>query len=227
MKKVLTLALTGVLACTAFAQSTSNTVGFINQTLPTGFSTFSATPTGLSNGEAAGDYIAGQGTPGDVIYEFSGGAWVAYAYSAAWTGLTFTYNSTYLYRNNSGAAQNLVIAGAVVEEGTDVTMGDFTVGFNGYGHALPIDVDLDSDDLTLAADGFASGDVLYDNSGGAWVAYTYNGATYGLDLLAGEGYLVKVNSAPFTWDYTVGSAPAAVVPATRKSAKVRTASALN
>ena len=228
MKKVLILCLTGALACTAFADSSiSNTVGFINQTVTPGFSTFSATPIGTGVDVPAGDYIAGQGTPGDIVYAREGAAWVGYAHSATWAGLNFTYNRAYLYRNNSGSSQNLVIAGDVVEEGTDLAMGSFVLGFNGYGHAIPMDVDLDSNDLTLAADGFSNGDVLYEHNGSAWVAYTYDGSTYGLDLLAGESYLVKVNSAAFDWDYTVGTTPAAVVPQARKSAKVRAASAIN
>lgn len=230
MKKALVLTLTGILAVAAFATESdpSNTVGFINQTVGTGFSTFAACPVGTAAGVAAGDYIGGQGTAGDVIYERSGAAWVAYAWSAAWTGLTFTYNNAYLYRNNSGSAQSLVIAGDVIAEGTNLTMRNFTTGFNGFGNPLPMNVDLDTDDLTLAADGFSAGDIIYAHNGTAWVAFTYNGTTYGLDLLAGESYLVKINSAAFTWDYTVGAAPAAVqAPATRKVSKTQTISALN
>ncbi len=230
MKKALVLTLTGICAVAAFATESdpSNTVGFINQTVTTGFSTFSACPIGTSVGAPASNYIAGQGTAGDRIYKRAGSAWVNYNWSPTWTGLTFDYNSAYLYKNNSGSGQSLVVAGDVIAEGTALTMATFVTGFNGFGNPLPLNIDLDGDDLTLDADGFNSGDRIYSHNGTAWVAFNFNGSTYGLDLLAGESYLVKINGAGFTWDYTVGAAPAAVEgPAARKVAKTQTISSLN
>jgi hypothetical protein len=88
-------------------------------------------------------------------------------------------------------------------------MKNFGTGYQGFGNPLPMDIDLDGDDLTLAADGFASGDKIL-NWSGSWSTYTYNGTTYGLDLLAGKSYIFRVASA-FTWDYTVAAAPAAAI----------------
>jgi hypothetical protein len=230
MKKLLTIALTGVLAASVFAVESdpSNTVGFINQVLPTGFSTFSFCPVGLANPEAAGDYIAGQGTAGDIIYSRDGAAWVAYAWSAGWAGLNAVYNKAYLYKNNSGSAQSLVVAGDVIPEGTNVTMATFSAAnYNGFGNPLPMNIDLDTDDLSLDADGFQAGDRIYEMVGGAWVNYNYNGTTYGVDLMAGEAYLFYTASA-FTWDYTIPTPPAvAVAPVqVRKVASVNNAEAL-
>jgi len=226
MKKLMTLALTGVLAVAAFAVESdpSNTVGFINQVLASGYSTFSACPIGTTVGGAASDYIAGQGTDGDRIFERSGAAWVSYVWSADWTGVPFTYNTCYLYKNNAGAAQNLVVAGDVVAEGTDLGMGDFAAGvFNGFGNPLPLDIDLDADDLTLAEDGFAAGDRIYAMNNGAWVNFTYDGTTYGTDLMAGEAYLVKT-AGDVDWDYTVGGGAMAVIPVgVKKVTSVRSA----
>jgi hypothetical protein len=230
MKKALVLALTGVCVVVAFATESdpSNTVGFINQTVTTGYSTFSACPTGISVAVPASGYIAGQGSVGDIIYERPGAAWVAYAWSPTWAGLNFTYNNAYLYRNNSGSAQSLVIAGNVIAEGTNLVMRNFVTGFNGFGNPLPLNIDLDTDDLGLDADGFNSGDIIYAHNGAAWVAFTYNGATYGVDFLAGESYLVKVNGAAFTYDVTVGAAPAAVTaPGVQKVSKAQSISVLN
>lgn len=230
MKKALVLALTGICAVAAFATESdpSNTVGFINQTVNAGYSTFSACPIGVGVSVPASSYIAGQGSVGDIIYERPGASWVAYAWSPTWAGLNFTYNNAYLYRNNSGSAQSLVIAGDVIAEGTALTMRNFNTGFNGFGNPLPMNIDLDTDDMSLDADGFNSGDIIYAHNGASWVAFTYNGALYGLDLMAGESYLFKVNGAAFTWDTTVGAAPAALeAPAARKVAKTQSISALN
>ena len=230
MKKALVLALTGICAVAAFATESdpSNTVGFINQTTPVGTSAFSACPIGTGVALPASGFIAGQGTAGDKIYKRVGAAWVSFNWSPNWTGLTFDYNSAYLYQNNSGSAQSLVVAGPVVAEGTNLTMGTFGMGLNGWGNPLPLNIDLDGDDMDLVASGFASGDRIYNRSGAAWVGYTYNGAVFGLDLMAGEAYLVQINSAPMVWNHIVGSTPAAVVaPACNRVSKTQTISALN
>jgi hypothetical protein len=215
MKKLLTIGFTGILAVAALAVESdpSNTVGFISQTLGTGFSTFSACPIGLAADAPAADYIAGQGIPGDVIYKHNGTAWSGYAWTADWTGLTFDYNSAFLFKNNSGAAESLVIAGDVIPVGTDLAMGTFASGtYAAWGNPLPMDIDLDVDDCTLAADGFASGDKIFKHNGTAWSGYMYNGTTYGgLVLDAGETFLVKIDGAhaDVSWDYLVGGAAVA------------------
>lgn len=211
MKKVLTIALTGVLAAAALAVESdpSNTVGFISQTLGSGFSTFSACPIGNTTGAAAGDYIGGQGLPGDVIYKWEA-AWFPYNHDPSWTGLSFDYNAGYLYKNNSGSAQTLVVAGDVIAEGTALTMGTFPGGFFGWGNPLPMDIALDTDDLGLYAN-LTVGDKIY-NWEAAWFPYTFDGSTTGLTMPAGESLLFKT-AAGFTWNYTVGGAAVATTPA--------------
>jgi hypothetical protein len=216
MKKVLTIALTGVLAAAALAVESdpSNTVGFISHaTTPNVYTAFSACPMGLGAGVAAADVIGGQGASGDKILRFTT-AYSSFLWTAdgTWGGLTLDYNGTYMYRNGHGVAGTLVIAGDVIAEGTTVTMADFGVGFKGFGNPLPMDVDLDTDDLTLAADGFASGDKILDWNGAGWASYTYNGTSYGVDLTAGKSYVFKT-AAPFTWDYTVGGGAMAEIEA--------------
>ena len=236
MKKALVLALTGICAVAAFATESdpSNTVGFINQTLTTNYSTFSACPTGVSVAVPASSYIAGQGSVGDIIYERPGAAWVAYGWSPTWAGLTFTYNNAYLYKNNSGSAQSLVIAGPVIEEGTALTMRNFVAGFNGFGNPLPVNIDLDGaapDDYGLNEQGFDPTDIIYSHNGAAWVAFTMGvDQMYGLDLLAGESYLFKINTGAFTWTADWGPAPAtasAVEAPAPKVAKSQSISVLN
>jgi hypothetical protein len=210
MKKVLTIALTGILATAALAieSDPSNTVGFISQTLPTGFSAFSACPIGDVTGATGGDYIGGQGLPGDIIYKWQG-FWAPYNHSAAWTGLTFDYNSGYLYKNNSGSAQTLVVAGDVIAEGTALNMATSTGGFFGWGNPLPMDIDLDTDDLGLYAN-LTTNDKLY-NWQGFWAPYTFNGTATGLTVPAGETILFNT-AAAFSWDYTVGGGALATAP---------------
>lgn len=207
----------------------SNTVGFINQTVTTGFSTFSACPIGTSVGAPASNYIAGQGTAGDRIYKRAGSAWVNYNWSPTWTGLTFDYNSAYLYKNNSGSGQSLVVAGDVIAEGTALTMATFVTGFNGFGNPLPLNIDLDGDDLTLDANSLRTPATVSTRTTEplGWPS-TSTAAPTVWTCLAGKSYLVKINGAGFTWDYTVGAAPAAVEgPAARKVAKTQTISSLN
>lgn len=233
MKKALVLALTGICAVAAFATESdpSNTVGFINQTVTTGYSTFSACPTGVSVAVPASGYIAGQGSVGDIIYERPGAAWVAYGWSPTWAGLNFTYNNAYLYKNNSGSAQSLVIAGDVIAAGTALTMRNFVAGFNGFGNPLPLNIDLDTNDYGLNAQGFDPTDTIYSHNGAAWVAFTMGiSEVYGLDLLAGESYLFKINTGAFTWTATVGAPASAVsveAPVAPKVAKTQSISALN
>lgn len=210
MKKVLTIALTGVLAAAALAVESdpSNTVGFISQTVPSGFSVFSACPIGDVVGVDAGDYIGGQGLPGDIIYKWQG-TWFPYNHDANWTGLTFDYNAGFLYRNNSGNSQTLVVAGDVIPEGTTLTMGVFPGGFHAWGNPLPLDIDLDTDDLGLYAN-LADGDIIY-NWQGTWFPFTYTGGTSGLTMNAGESFLFNT-AAGFSWDYTIGGGALATSP---------------
>jgi hypothetical protein len=211
MKKVLTIALTGVLAAAALAVESdpSNTVGFISQTLPAGYSTFSACPVGQAAGAAAGDFIGGQGLPGDVIYKWQG-YWAPYNHTAAWTGLTFDFNAGYTYANNSGSAQTLVIAGDVIAEGTAINMATSTGGYFAWGNPLPMDLALDTDDLGLYAQ-IAANDKIY-NWQGFWAPFTFDGTQTGLTIAAGESVLFST-AAGFTWDYTVGGAAVATAPA--------------
>ena len=211
MKKILAVALTGVFAVAAFAieSDPSNTVGFISQTLDMGFSPFSPCPVGVGPVVDASDYIAGQGTTGDVIYKWELGGWFPYNHNATWAGLTFDAGIGYLYANNSGAAQSLVIAGDVIPEGTTVAMGTLPAGtFQGWGNPLPMDIDLDTDDLGL---GLVANDVIYNWEFGGWFPYTHDGTTYALDLMAGESYLF-LSQNEIVWEYTIGAAPVAVAP---------------
>ncbi len=229
MKKLLAIALIGVLAAAALAVESdpSNTVGFVSQTVPDGNSAFGICPQGLEVDKSVGLILGGQGTDGDKIYEMVAGAWVTWTKTAgSWGALLMSYNEGFLYNNDTGADQSLVVAGDVVAEGTVVDMGDFPAGQNVmWGNPLPIDIDLDTDDLGL---GFQNGDKIYDMAGGAWVTWTYDGFTYGLDLLIGEGYLFKVDAAnpAIDWNYTVGSAPAAVQNDVRKVAKAASAASV-
>jgi len=185
MKKLLTLALTGVLAAAALAVESepSNTVGFISRTVnPNTYTSFSACPMGLGTAVPALNVIGGQGATGDKVLKFTN-AWST-------TMATFT-----------GAA-----------------------GFKPFGNPLPLNIDLDTDDLTLDADGFNSGDKILDWTG-AWTTYTYNGTTYGVDLMAGKSYIFRI-AAPFTWEYTIPTgAVASEGPVVRKAAKSQSAAA--
>jgi len=213
MKKLLTIAFTGVLAVAALAVESdpSNTVGFISRSCaPSSYAAFSACPMGLGTAVPATGVIGGQGASGDKVLKWAG-FWSSFSWTAdnTWGGLTLDYNGTYLYYNGHGVNATLVVAGDVIPEGTNVTMATFsTIGFNAFGNPLPMDIDLDTDDLTLSADGFAAGDKILDWVG-FWSSYTYNGTTYGLDLLAGKSYMFNIASGAFTWDYTIPM-PAAV-----------------
>lgn len=224
MKKLLTLALTGVLAAAALAVESepSNTVGFISRNVnPNTYTSFSACPMGLGTAVPALNVIGGQGATGDKVLKFTN-AWSTYNWTAdnTWGGLTLDYNGTYLYRRGAGVAGTLVVAGDVIPEGTTVTMATFTgaAGYKPFGNPLPLNVDLDTDDLDLDADGFNSGDKILDWTG-AWTTYTYNGTTYGVDLMAGKSYIFRI-AAPFTWEYTIPTgAVASEGPVVRKAAK--------
>lgn len=230
MKKLLTIAFTGVLAVAALAVESdpSNTVGFISRSCANNaYVAFSACPMGLGTAVPASGVIGGQGASGDKILKWSG-SWSTYAWTAdnTWGGLTLDYNGTYLYRNGHGVTGTLVVAGDVIPEGTNVTMKNFGTGFQGFGNPLPMDIALDTDDLTLAADGFAAGDKIL-NWSGSWSTYTYNGTTYGLSLLAGKSYIFRVANA-FVWDYTVAAAPAASIEVpTVQKVRANNATALN
>ena len=148
MKKILAVALTSVFAVAAFAieSDPSNTVGFISQTLEAGFSTFAPCPIGAGPSVNALDYISGQGSAGDKIYKWENGGWSQYPYSN-WSTLTFEPGVACLYNNTSGSNQSLVIAGDVIPEGTTVAMGTIPAGIAAWGNPLPMDIDLDTDDL--------------------------------------------------------------------------------
>ena len=232
MKKLLTLALTGVLAAAALAVESepSNTVGFISRSTTAGsYTAFSACPKGLGIDMPAVSVLGTQGFNGDQILAYDGG-WLTYSYTPdnSWGGLTMDYNGMYIYRNNHGAAATLVVAGDVIPEGTNVTLATFP-GANtyvGFGNPLPMDVDLDTNDLTLDADGFATGDIVLEYNGG-WLTYVYNGATYGYDLTAGRSYVMRTGVA-FTWDYTIPTgAVASTSTAPLKVAKAATSVELN
>ena len=227
MKKALVLALTGVCVVVAFATESdpSNTVGFINQTVPVGYSTFSACPIGAGVGVSAATYLAGQGSPTDKIFEYTPGGWVPYDYAFWASSLNFNYNSHYVYQNLAGFPQSLVIAGDVIAEGTPLLMGNFVPGFNGYGHPLPMNNNLNVDDLDLIASGYGTaGDAIYEMSSGSWVPYVF---PFLPTLNAGESYIVKSGST-FTWNYTVGATPVAVeTPSVRKTAKSQSISNLD
>lgn len=207
MKKLLTLALTGVLAAAALAVESdpSNTVGFISRSAaPNTYVAFSACPMGLGVAVPALNVIGGQGITGDKILKFTN-AWSTYGWTAdnTWGGLTLDYNGTYLYRKAT-VAGTLVVAGDVIPEGTAVTMATFSAGagYKPFGNPLPMDIDLDTDDLTLDADGFNAGDKILDWTG-AWTTYTYNGTTYGVDLLAGKSYIFRIATGGWSWTYTI------------------------
>jgi hypothetical protein len=231
MKKVLSIGLVGMISVAALAieSDPSNTVGFISHNLTAAgaaFTSFSSTPMGSASGVLATDIIGGQGANGDYILK-----WIGYwqtknwDVSGTWSGLTMDYNAFYLYYNSTGSDQTLVVAGDVIPEGTPVVFADLAVGYTGFGNPLPMDIDMATDQagLELGADGFVSGDFIL-RWAGYWATHTYNGATYSpaLTLTAGNSYLLNAANA-FTWDYTVGTAPAplAVVnaPAKRKVAR--------
>jgi hypothetical protein len=225
MKKLLTLALTGILAAAALAVESepSNTVGFISRSTTAGsYTTFSACPKGLGIDMPAFDVLGTQGFTGDQILTYQAG-WVTYSYTPdnTWGGLTLDYNGMYIYRNNHGAAATLVVAGDVIPEGTAVTLATFpgAGAYVGFGNPLPMDIDLDANDLSLNADGFDTGDVVLEYNAG-WLTYTFNGATYGYDMAAGRSYVMRAATA-FTWDYTI---PAGAV-ATTSTAPMKVAKA--
>jgi hypothetical protein len=64
-----------------------------------------------------------------------------------------------------------------------------------------MNIDLDTNDLTLDADGFNANDKILDWNN-SWTTYTYNGTTYGVDLMAGKSYIFRIATA-FTWSYTI------------------------
>ncbi|MFA7331127.1 MAG: hypothetical protein WC326_08645 [Candidatus Delongbacteria bacterium] len=231
MKKLLTLALTGVLAAAALAVESepSNTVGFISRSTTAGsYTAFSACPKGLGVDMPAVSVLGTQGFNGDQILAYDGG-WLTYSYTPdnTWGGLTLDYNGMYIYRNNHGAAATLVVAGDVIPEGTNVTLATFP-GANtyvGFGNPLPMDVDLDTNDLTLVADGFNTGDIVLEYNGG-WLTYVYSGS-FGYDLTAGRSYVMRTGAA-FTWDYTIPTgAVATTSTAPMKVAKAATSVELN
>jgi hypothetical protein len=231
MKKLLTLALTGVLAAAALAveSAPSNTVGFISRSTTAGsYTAFSACPKGLGTGMPAADVLGAQGFTGDQILSYNGG-WFTYSYTPdnTWGGLTMDYNGMYIYRNNHGAASTLVVAGDVIPEGTTVTLATFP-GANtyvGFGNPLPMNVDLDTNDLTLNADGFNALDVVLEYNAG-WFTYAFNGSTYGFDLTAGRSYVMRTGGA-FTWDYTIPTGALASTTAPVKVAKAAKSADLN
>lgn len=207
MKKLLTLALTGVLAAAALAVESepSNTVGFISRTTAVGYTGFSVCPAGLAVNTPAADILGAQGFVGDQILELAGGGWSAYAYTPdnAWSGLLLNYNGMYVFRNNHGASSTLVVAGDVIPEGTSVVVSEVPGSnqYGGFGNPLPMDVDLDTNDLSVVADGLVNGDLFLEFIGGGWSTYTYNGS-FGFDLTAGQSYIIRAANA-FTWDYTI------------------------
>ena len=222
MKKVLTLALTGVLAAAALAveSAPSNTVGFISRSVANGaYAAFSACPMGLGTAVPAQTALGNQGQLGDQILAFVG-FWSTYNWSPdfTWGGLTFDYNGMYLYKNGHGAAGTLVVAGDVVPEGTTVALATFAGGnsYKGVGNPLPMDVDMDTNDLTLAADGFALNDSILDWVG-FWSTFVYNG-TYGVDFMAGKSYIMRTAGA-FSWSYDIPVAALASAPVVTKTVK--------
>jgi len=230
MKKILTLTLTGVLAAAALAveSAPSNTVGFISRSVnASSYGAFSACPMGVGTNVPALNVIGGQGASGDKVLKWNG-FWQQYAWTAdnTWGGLTLNYNGTYLYYNGHGVAGTLVVAGDVIPEGTAVTMGTFTAGFNAFGNPLPMDIALDTNDLGLNVQGFNANDVVL-NWNGFWQQFVFNGTTYGTSLTAGKSYIFKI-AAPFTWSYTIpaGALAGEQGPATQ-SVKVQKAVELN
>jgi hypothetical protein len=133
----------------------------------------------------------------------------------------------YIYRNNHGAASTLVVAGDVIPEGTTVTLATFpgANAYKGFGNPLPMNVDLDTNDLTLNADGFNALDVVLEYNSG-WFTYAFNGSTYGFDLTAGRSYVMRTQGA-FTWDYTIPTGALASTTAPVKVAKAAKSADLN
>lgn len=223
MKKILTLTLTGVLAAAALAVESdpSNTVGFISRSVnPAQYAAFSACPMGLGVNVPASGVIGGQGANGDKVLKWNG-FWQTYAWTPdnTWGGLQLNYNGTYLYYNGHGVAGTLVVAGDVIPEGTALTMATFAAGFGAFGNPLPMDIALDTDDLTLNVDGFNANDAIL-NWNGFWQTFVFNGTTYGTDLLAGKSYIFKV-AAPFTWDYTIPAGALAAEEPTVRTVKAQ------
>jgi hypothetical protein len=230
MKKVLTLALTGVLAAAALAveSAPSNTVGFISRSVAQGaYASFSACPMGMATGVPAQTALGNQGQLGDQILAFVG-FWSTYSWTNdfTWGGLTLDYNGAYIYKNGHTGAGTLVVAGDVIPAGTAVTLATFAGGnsYKGVGNPLPMDVDLDSNDLTLHADGFATNDAILDWTG-FWATYVYSG-TYNVDFLAGKSYILRTGAA-FTWDYTIPTGALASTPVVTKTSKAPQAVELN
>jgi hypothetical protein len=234
MKKVLTLALTGVLAAAALAveSAPSNTVGFISRSIPANaYSSFSACPMGTATGVPALTALGQQGGANDRILVFTG-FWASYDWSADWTWggtLTFDYNGAYMYKNGSTTQpRTLVVAGDVIPAGSTVTIATFPGGgaYQGVGNPLPMDVDLDTNDLTLDADGFNTNDIILDWTG-FWASYQYGGTgVYGVDFMAGKSYILKTAGA-FTWDYAIPAGALATTPVVTKSAKAAQSVELN
>lgn len=223
MKKLLALALTGVLAAAALAVESepSNTVGFISRAVTSGaYAAFSACPMGLGTDVPASTVLGGQGANGDRIIRFAG-AWntAPWTPDGTWSGLTLDYNGWYMYRNGHGADGTLVVAGDVIPEGTSFLMKSFVAGYTGFGNPLPMVIDLDTDDLGLDAAGFEYGDKIY-RFAGSWntMTYTPENGYFGLVMEPGGAYLFRTANA-FDWNYTVPSGALAVSNAPVKVAK--------
>jgi hypothetical protein len=209
MKRVLTLTLAGGLFTLAGAVDSdpSNAVGFFSRSsAASSYTAFSASPMGLLVNEPALNVIGGQGANGDKILKWAG-FWQSYNWTPdfSWGGLTLNYNGTYLYFNGHGVAGSLVVAGQVIPEGTTVTLATFIAGYSAFGNPLPMDIDLDDDDLTLDDDGFDNGDTIL-NWNNFWQSFVFNGTTYGVDLIGGRSYIFKV-ATPFNWVYTIPLPP--------------------
>jgi len=217
------LAAVGLAALAALAVDSdpSNCVGFIARSVPAGQTVaFSACPLETDVGVPAAQALGPAGASGDAILVWQG-FWASYAWTADghWGGLLLDYNGTYLYRNGHGAATSLVVAGRVIPDGATVVLADFGSGYQAFGNPLPMDIDLDEDDLTLPLDGFSLGDKILDWVG-FWSSYTFYGSTYGVDLLAGKAYIFWIQN-PFVWEIEVHYGPAAPAAATAAVRKPR------
>jgi hypothetical protein len=154
-----------------------NIVGYVNKTLPNGYSIVDAPLSPDSTNDVQSEFPAL--TPGDVLLFWNGGGYTTYYYSGPgqwYDGIAFTPVSAptlapgqaIFYQNNSGGPETNTFVGTVQLTNTVSLNG----GYSLIGSTPPVADTFDGTNLNLP---LVAGDVIYRYNGGGYTTYYYGG----------------------------------------------------
>lgn len=202
---------------TSHAQTvySANIVGYVNQSLPSGYSLISNPLQNADGTNGAENVFSGSLQGFDALLIWNGSGYTAYSYNApGWADAngnavsqpTIPPGAAVFYQNNSGATEANTVVGSVVLSNT-ITLNP---GYSFVSSAAPVADVADSTTFNLPLQGF---DALLFWNGSGYTAYSYNapgwadanGNTVAAPTIGvGTGFFYQNNSgAAETWTENV------------------------